>query len=152
MHILKKSLAAVVLAAISVSGFAAERGTLEEAKALVQKAKAYLKANGSEKAYAAFSDPNGGFIDRDLYIYVYDKDLKNIAHGGNPKLIGKVLADMRDTEGNYFNQGLLKAAMSGSHTYSFKFLNPATKQVEKKTGYAEMVGDVMLGSGAYVAN
>ncbi|NEX62213.1 cache domain-containing protein [Noviherbaspirillum galbum] len=152
MHSLTKFTAILALATIPLTSIAAERGSLDEAKALVQKAKAYLKANGPEKSYAAFSDPKGSFVDRDLYIYVYDKELKNLAHGGNQKLIGKNLSDMRDADGNYFNQGLLKAAMSGGGTYTFKFLNPSTQQIEKKTGYAEMVGDVMVGSGAYAGN
>lgn len=34
-------------------------------KFLFNKGIAYLKANGSEKAYAAFNDPQGQFVDRD---------------------------------------------------------------------------------------
>jgi cytochrome c len=128
---------------------AAERGTLQDAVAMVQKAKAYIKANGNERAYAEISNPRGQFVKGDIYIYVYDQNLKNLAHGGNQRLIGKDLADMKDSDGNYFNRGLLEAARKGGGTYQFKFLNPATHEIEEKTGYSEMVGDVMVGSGAY---
>jgi cytochrome c len=145
----KSIILGLLAASLSAPTFANERGTLNDAIAMVKKAKAYLLANGNEKAYAEFSNPKGQFVDRDIYIYVYDKNLKNLAHGGNQRLIGKELGEMKDVDGKYFNRGLLEAAQKGGGTYSFKFLNPANKEIEQKTGYAEMVGDVMVGSGAY---
>jgi cytochrome c len=130
---------------------AQERGTLDQAKAMVKKARAYLHQVGPEKAYAEFSNPKGQFVEREIYIYVYDKNLTNLAHGGNPRLIGKNLAELRDVDGVYFNKALLDVAEKGGGTVKFKFLNPATRAIEVKTGYAEMDGDVMIGSGVYAA-
>ena len=130
---------------------AQDRATIDQAKAMVKKARAYMQKVGAEKAYAEISNPKGQFVDREIYIYVYDKSLNNLAHGGNQKLIGKNLADLRDTDGVYLNKGLLEVAQKGGGTFKFKFLNPATKTIEVKTGYAEMEGDVMVGSGVYAA-
>jgi cytochrome c len=141
----------IVFTAAPLPVAAAERTTLEDAKALVKKAREYLRKNGREKAFAEFDKRDGLFVDRDLYIYVYDKNLKNLAHGGNAKLIGKDLADMRDPDGLYVNKGLLEAAQKGGGTFKFKFFNPASGKIEVKTGYAEMEGDLMVGSGVYVA-
>jgi len=146
------SLFALLSLALAVPALAADRATLDEAKAMVKKARQYIQKNGREKAFAEIDKRDGMFVDRDLYVYVYDKNLKNLAHGGNPRLIGKDLADMRDPDGKYVNKGLLKAAMNGGGTFTFKFLNPATNKIETKTGYAEMEGDIMVGSGVYVAN
>ena len=148
-----KFISSMVLAILAV-GFmttasAQERATLDQAKAMVKKARAYIREVGPEKAYAEISNPKGQFVDREIYIYVYDKSLNNLAHGGNQRLIGKNLADLRDTDGVYLNKGLLEAAQKGGGTFKFKFLNPATKTIEVKTGYAEMEGDVMVGSGIY---
>jgi signal transduction histidine kinase len=143
------SLMAVMAIVVAAPAAAAQRATLEEAKALVKKAREYIRKNGREKAFAEIDKRDGMFVDRELYIYVYDKNLKNLAHGGNPKLIGKDLSQLRDPDGNFVNQGLLKAAMNGGGTYTFKFLNPNNGKIEKKTGYAEMEGDVMVGSGVY---
>jgi cytochrome c len=145
-----------ILVALLAVGFAATsqaqgRASLDEAKAMVKKARAHIREVGADKAYAEISNPKGRFVDRELYIYVYDKGLTNLAHGGNQKLIGKNLADLRDTDGVYINKGLLEAAQKGGGTFKFKFLNPATKTIEVKTGYAEMEGDVMVGSGVYAA-
>jgi cytochrome c len=146
----------IMMLAILAVGFttvasAQERATLDQAKAMVKKARAYLDKVGPEKAYAEFSNPKGQFVDREIYIYVYDKNLNNLAHGGNQRLIGKNLADLRDTDGVYVNKGLLEVAQKGGGTFKFKFLNPATHAIEVKTGYAEMDGDVMIGSGVYAA-
>lgn len=150
---MKNLIRATLLAALAV-GFVApaaaeERATLDQAKAMVKKARAYIREVGAEKAYAEISNPKGRFVDREIYVYVYDKNLNNLAHGGNQRLIGKNLADLRDTDGVYVNKGLLEAAQKGGGTFRFKFLNPATKTIEVKTGYAEMEGDVMVGSGVY---
>jgi signal transduction histidine kinase len=143
------SLMAVMAIVVAAPAAAAQRATLEEAKVLVKKAREYIRKNGREKAFAEIDKRDGMFVDRELYIYVYDKNLKNLAHGGNPKLIGKDLSQLRDPDGNFVNQGLLKAAMNGGGTYTFKFLNPNNGKIEKKTGYAEMEGDIMVGSGVY---
>src|SRR5512137_2843156 len=57
---------------VAVSVSAQQRGTPAEAKSLVEKALAYIKANGQEKAFEEFNNPKGKFVDRDLYITVYD--------------------------------------------------------------------------------
>lgn len=147
--LLAMSLMAVMAIVVAAPAAAAQRATLEEAKALVKKAREYIRKNGRDKAFAEIDKRDGMFVDRELYIYVYDKNLKNLAHGGNPKLIGKDLSQLRDPDGNFVNQGLLKAAMNGGGTYTFKFLNPNNGKIEKKTGYAEMEGDIMVGSGVY---
>ena len=150
-----KLIRAMMLAMLAI-GFVAtasaeSRATLDEAKAMVKKARAYIREVGAEKAYAEISNPKGRFVDRELYIYVYDKSLNNLAHGGNQRLIGKNLNELRDTDGVYINRGLLEVAQKGGGTFKFKFLNPATKTIEVKTGYAEMEGEVMVGSGVYAA-
>jgi hypothetical protein len=149
--LIKTLMLALLAAGFMTTAGAQERATLDQAKAMVKKARAYIQKVGPEKAYAEISNPKGQFVDREIYVYVYDKQLNNLAHGGNQKLIGKNLADLRDTDGVYLNKGLLDAAMKGGGTFKFKFLNPATRTIEVKTGYAEMEGDVMVGSGVYAA-
>ena len=69
--------AGVAIAAIAVlssGAFAADPVTKDEAVAMVKKAVATIKAEGSDKAYAEISNPTGPFVDRDLYIVVYGLD------------------------------------------------------------------------------
>jgi hypothetical protein len=149
--ILKKVAIAVVLCmllAISVS--AQQRGTPEEAKMLVEKAIAYIKANGQEKAFAEFNNPKGKFVDRDLYITVYDLKGNCLARGANPELLGKNLMNSKDPDGKNFikeRMELAKAQPSGWQDY--KFMNPVTKTVEYKKFYFERYNDLIVGCGAY---
>jgi hypothetical protein len=54
----------LALAGITWAG--AERGTLEGAKAIAEKAAAVVKAEGIDKARALFAEPEGVFRDHDL--------------------------------------------------------------------------------------
>ena len=129
---------------------AAPKATPAEAEAFVKKAVAYIDANGKEKAFAEFSNPKGKFIDRDLYIYVYDAKGKCLAHGSTPDMIGKDLINIKDPDGKFFVKDLLKVAMEkGSGWVDFKFANPLTKQVQDKAGYVVKYQDLMVGSGVY---
>jgi cytochrome c len=150
---MRKLIMAAVLASLAV-GFTAPamgqpRATLDEAKAMVKKARAYLREVGPEKAFAEFSNPKGRFVDRELYVFVNDKKGFNLAHGGNPKLIGKDLMDLRDTDGIYMTRQFYAVAAKGGGTVDYKFLNPVTKVIEAKTSYVEMEGQYVVGSGIF---
>lgn len=141
-----------LFAAFQPAASAAERGTRDEAVALVKRAAAYLKEHGKEKAYAEFSNPKGAFSNRDLYVFVYNinGDGINRAHGANPKLIGKNLIDLKDAEGTLIIRGLLDVANTkGSGWFDYKWPNPVTGTVDVKSTYVERVGDVMIGCGVY---
>lgn len=142
---------AISLGIFAAPAYSAEKGSANEAVAMVKKAAALIKSDGQQKAFAAISDPaNKDFHDRDLYIYVYDLNGVALAHGINPKLVGKNLLDMKDNEGKPMIQEMIKVAKEkGSGWVDFKWPNPVTKAVEAKSGYVERAGDLMVGSGVY---
>jgi cytochrome c len=148
-----KKLIALVLALVVMAltlQAQGKRGTAAEAEAMVKKAVAYLKANGQEKALAEFSDLKGKFVDGDLYVFVYDMTGKCIAHGGNPKMVGKDLIDMKDADGKSFVKERIEIAKGkGKGWQNYKWSNPTTKAIEDKTAYIEKVDDVIIGCGAY---
>jgi len=140
------------VALVATSGMAQEqRATADEAVAMVKKAVAYLKANGKDKAFAEFANPNNKeFHDRDLYIFVYDMNGVNLSHGNNPKMVGKNLIDLKDNDGTYIIKGFVEVANSkGKGWVDYKWPNPVTKAVEKKSGYVEKVDNMIVGSGIY---
>ena len=133
------------------TALAADVGTKDEATAMVKKAVALIKANGAEKAYAEFSNPKGQFVDRDLYVVVYDMTGKCLAHGANAKMIGRDLIDNKDVDGKEFVKErveMMKKQASGWQDY--KFRNPTTNQIEPKAMYIERVNDVIVGCGVYL--
>jgi len=129
---------------------AADQGTAAEAEAMTKKAVVYLKANGSEKTYEEITNGKQ-FKDRDLYLFVYDFTGKNLAHGANPKLVGKDLSGLKDPDGKTILPALVEIAKGKGKGWSesFKFRNPVTEKMEPKVVYVERVGDVFLGCGVY---
>ncbi len=121
----------------------------EDAQAWVKKGSEYYKANGKEKALAAFSDPKGEFVKGDLYIYVLDLKGKMLAHP-NSKLVGEDFMVRKDADGKLFAAEMVKVAKEkGSGWVDYKWDNPQTKAVEPKTVYFEKVDDLIIASGAY---
>lgn len=126
------------------------KGSADEAIALVKKAANYLKNNDKEKAYAEFDNNKGQFIDRDLYIFVFDMSGKTLAHGTNPRLLGKNMIDLKDADGKYFVRSFIEVANTkGKGWIDYKWTNPVSKAIEQKSSYIEKVGDVLVGCGIY---
>ncbi|HEX4782151.1 MAG TPA: cache domain-containing protein [Usitatibacter sp.] len=140
---------------IAFVGFAAhaqaKKGTSAEAQAMVHKAIAAIKKEGREKAFAQIDDPKGPFVDRDLYVVVYDMKGKVLAHGANAKMIGKDLIDLRDNDGKYFVKERVEmmAKPDGKGWQDYKFMNPVSRQIEPKSMYLERFEDVIVGCGIY---
>ena len=132
------------------SAFAAGQGTQAEAGAMVKQAVAYINANGPEKAAQEITNGKT-FKDRDLYVTFTGLDGKVLAHGGNPKLVGKNLTGHKDSEGNPFFEMLVTIAKEKGHGWSgsYRFLNPTTQKLEAKVMYVERVGDNWVGVGVY---
>lgn len=151
---LAKTVAALSLSILLLPSlsFAADKGSKDEAVAMVKQAAALIKSAGKEKAFAAISDPaNKSFHDRDLYIYVYDLNGVAVAHGNNPRMVGKNLIDLKDGDGKPMIKNMVDVAKSpaGKGWVEFKWPNPVTKVVEQKAGYVERVDDMLVGSGIY---
>ena len=123
-------------------------GTPKEAKALVEKAIVFYKANGKEKALAEFSKPKGQFTKGDLYIFAYNPKGTIIAHGGDPKLVGKDFTNVQDPDGKYFAREFIKIGPEGGWV-DYKWMNYATKKVDAKRTYLKRIDDVIIGCGAY---
>lgn len=143
--------AALLLGALALPAVAADKASANDAVKMVKKAVAMVKSDGKDKAFAAFADPaNKDFHDRDLYVYVYDLNGISLAHGDNPKMVGKNLLNMKDNEGKPMIQEMVKVAKEkGSGWVDYKWPNPVTKAVEAKSGYVERVDDFLIGSGVY---
>ena len=142
----------LIAAALGSPGFSAQDGhaTAAEARAMVQKGIAFIKAGGKDKAYAEISNKQGRFIDRDLYLTVYGLDGTVRAHGANEKMIGKNLLDLKDIDGRAFVKERVQLAQSkGSFLQDYKFTNPVTKKIEPKQVYCERLDDAVVCGGIY---
>jgi hypothetical protein len=141
----------VALTAIALSGTvmlasaASEFGTSADAKALLTKAVAALKANKTE-AIDKFNSGADGFKDRDLYVFCIGPDW--ISTAGPTK--GQNVKDLKDKNGKMLGQALVKAAKVGK-TAKVKYMwpRPGTTNPIKKVSFVTKVDDQVCGVGYY---
>lgn len=152
---MRKYLFSIVLAVFSIvssgAAGAADKGTPDEAVALVSKAVALVKAKGRDAALAEFNNPKGAFVDRDLYIFVIDKDGVTLANGVNARLIGKNVLQLKDVDGVYFIKKFIEIGDTKGKGWGpqYKWSNTVTHAMENKQSYVEKVDDLYIGCGVY---
>jgi len=149
-------LAAALLTTPDAGQAAARGSSKEEARAMVEKAARWARERGREQTLAeitrAGTNKSGAFIHGDLYVFAYDFRGVCVAHGANPKLVGRNLWDLVDADGKYLIRGLTETARVGSGWYRYKWSNPLTKKIEDKLAYVKKVDEELwLGSGVYGA-
>lgn len=133
----------------ALSHAAGERATKAEAEAMVAKGVAAVKAKG-DAAYADITAPSKTFVDRDLYLVVYDNTGKCLAHGQNAKQVGKDLITLKDPDGKEFVKERVELASSKAKFWQdYKFTDPLTKTVQAKQAYCEKLGNLIVCGGVY---
>lgn len=126
------------------------KGTTAEAEALVKRAINHIKTQGRQKGFADISNKNGEFVNRDLFVFVYDMQGKCLAHGRNAEKIGENMINTKDPDGKLFVKERIDIAKTkGSGWQHYKSIEPTTKKLENKTAYIEVFEDVIVASGAY---
>ena len=143
----KAAICAVVCVA---AGWAAggEKGTAEEAKALLDKAVKTIETQGEVRALAAFNDPKGGFQDRDLYVFCSGPDKKVTAHI-DKAMLGTDETTIKDPDGKPVGAEILAAGAKGGGTVEYKWKNPVSGKVETKVSFVKKAGNQVCGVGAY---
>jgi signal transduction histidine kinase len=141
--------------AVMLSSTAFAQGTATEAKAMLEKAAAAVKADKA-KTLDAINKGEGGFLDRDLYVFCFNiGDGKVVATGtSNPagkKVIGQDARTLKDATGKVFGQGLYDGAKDGQITeVSYMFPKPGTDTTPvAKISLVTKVGDLGCGVGYY---
>ncbi|NRR31798.1 cache domain-containing protein [Oxalobacteraceae bacterium] len=141
------------LAAFSVSGIgsaASDRGSADEAVAMVKKVIADIKKNGKDKVVQEIQNQTPTYKDRDLYITISTLEGMNLANGANPKIAGKNMIDIKDADGKLFQRERIELAKKkGSGWQDYKWPDPITKEIQQKSLYFERYEDVIVGCGIY---
>ena len=126
------------------------KGTAAEAEALVKRAIEHIRRHGPEKAFTDISNKNGDFVNRDLFVFVYDMQGKCLAHGRNAEKIGENMIGSKDADGKLFVKERIEIARTmGKGWQDYKSINPTTQKTEKKTAYIEVCDNLIVASGAY---
>ena len=125
----------------------AQYGTEEEAKAMLERAVAALKEDKA-KALDMFNKGEGGFKDRDLYVYCANaSDGTFTAH---PSLRGEHLQDIKGKKGSPFGQEIMKTAVEGKiNDVTYWWPRPGSDKPLEKTSFYTKVGDQICSVGYY---
>ncbi len=144
----KLMVSALAVAALTLSTSAFAQGTAAEAKAMLEKAVAAVKADKT-KAIASFKAGTDGFKDRDLYPFCF-----NISDGINvaapASVMGKDVRTIKDATGKAFGEDIYKAAQDGKiNEVSYMFPKPGQTEPSAKVSFVTKVGDLGCGVGYY---
>lgn len=129
----------VLLSPASDVAAQAQFGTEKEAKALLEKAVGALKKN-KEKALEMFNKGEGGFKDRDLYVFCANaSDGVLTAH---PNLKGEHLQDIVGKKGYPLGKEIMETAREGTISeVTYFWPRPGSdKPLEKRTFYTKVAG------------
>ena len=137
----------VLLTASSVQ--AAQYGTGEEAKAMLERAVAAVKEDKA-KALDMFNKGEGGFKDRDLYVWCANaSDGIVTAHPTNK---GKKLTDIEGKHGAAFGQEIMQTATQGAiKEVTYWWPRPGSDMPLEKTTFYTKAGDQICAVGYYSA-
>ena len=139
--------AVIQVLSTTASVWAADFGTAEEAKAMLEKAVAAVKQDKA-KALDMFNNGEGGFKDRDLYVFC-----ANAADGimtAHPYLKGQHLQDIKGKHGTPFGETIMQNATEGTiKETTYWWPRPGSDEPFEKETFYTKVSDQICGVGYY---
>jgi methyl-accepting chemotaxis protein len=137
---------------ISVGDIKLRQATADQARQLVFDAMVHIGSVGFERAVADFHNPHGHFIDRDLYIFVLDREGYYVVHGAMPERDGTPLHDSPglDVE-RLMTEAWTVCDQEQGGWVAYTMINPITGEMQSKSSYVVPIDqDRLLGCGCYV--
>ena len=141
---------AALVGALSVGHVAGaqQSGTADEAKALLARAAAAVQADKAG-ALAKFNDPRGGFKDRELYVFCFDRNAGTVL-AGQPMSRGKDVRTIMDSTGKLFGEEMFANVKDGDIIIvDYMFPKPNSTVPVAKQSFVEGLGDIACGVGYY---
>jgi cytochrome c len=142
-----------ILAGLVATARAEDRGTADEAKAMVAKAIALYRDKGPPSFSIINKGAASGFRDRDLYVYVFSAGTsphaRIVAHPIDRKLIGTYIKTLTDADGNPYGLDMLNLARPTGVWIDYKWLDPRTRKVEQKSNWVVFYGGYIFVCGIY---
>ena len=128
---------------------AGQGGTPAEAKAMLERAVAAVKADEAA-ALKAFTAGTDGFKDRDLYVFCGGPDGIMTAHGAKPALVGQSMREITDKAGMKLGEAIYAAAVAGKfNVVEYVWPRPGQTEAVPKASYVTKVADQVCGVGYY---
>jgi methyl-accepting chemotaxis protein len=126
-------------------------GSAEEARQLTIDATVHLHAVGWEQATKDFHERDGKFIDRDLYIFSFNRQGVYRVFGSDPKRVGSTVHATPGLDGAKVLADAWTVCDSGGGWTTYEVVSPTTGQVRPKSSYVVAADkDNLLGCGTYL--
>jgi hypothetical protein len=150
------AVASATVLLLSPAAFAQQTGgTADEAKAMLMKAAAAVKADKA-KALDMFNKGEGGFVDRDLYVFCFNASDGITVATGNPNtklLIGQDGRALKDSTGKAYGLELYAAGQKPegqiTEVHYMRERPGADKTPVPRVSFVERAGDIYCGVGYY---
>jgi hypothetical protein len=128
-----------------------ERGTPDEAKAMLQQAVEHYTSVGRDQALKDFNTKVPPFFDRDLYVVCFAPDHSELANGGFPQYVGSSADGLQDNNGTPLGKAIWDLAASNAvNSVDYHWVNPVSGQTEPKTLFFQKVdSNTVCGVGVY---
>jgi methyl-accepting chemotaxis protein len=134
----------------AVSSIKLRQGSADEARALVERALALIHERGRAAAAPILHSTDEGFVDRDLYVFLLDRQGRYVLHGAKPAMEGQRVHEVPGIDGDRFVRDAWAAADAGGGWVEYDMVNPATGQVQPKVSFVRPLDrDVLVGCGVY---
>ena len=140
--------AAVYFSVFSLTSFADEFGTRDEAASLLERAVALVKID-KNRALDLFTTGEGGLIEKDLYVFCSAPDGTLLSH---PRLIGSNVLSFKDSEGTPVGELMFANAKTRTTIeVTYKLRSPTTGSDKEyvKTALVTRVAGLVCGVGYY---
>jgi cytochrome c len=151
-----KTIGTAALAVLLATGLGAcsntttgERGSPDEAVDLVENAIEAYDLNGTA-AFVDMTAPSTTYVDRDLYIFVFDSNHLLVAHGANAELVGDDATILVDANGVPFGNTMIVMADEDGEWVDYMWMDPLTGTEVPKSSYVVLHDGYIFGSGVYL--
>ena len=126
------------------------QGTTDEAMALVRKAHELIQRVGFEAAHPILHDKKAGYVDRDLYVFVFDRQGIYRVMGADLNKVGSSLFDAQGLDARQLLEDAWERADQGGGWVEYTIVNPVTRDVRGKASYIlPLDSQLLVGCGAY---
>jgi hypothetical protein len=132
-----------------VSAFRLRQGTADEAFDLVRRATALYRVKGEEALERITIDPERKFVDRDMYVFAFNRSGQYVAFAGNAEKLKVNLNAVAGLDGAKLIADAFAVPEKGGWI-DYTIDNPLLKRPESKTSYIERISeDIVMGCGVY---
>ncbi len=137
---------------ISVGDIQLRQGTADQARQLVFDAMVHIRSAGLNQAKQDFHDKQGHFIDRDLYVFIFNRAGYYEVHGAMPEKDGTALSAIAGLDADKLVSDAWDVCDNEQGGWvNYTITNPVTREVQAKTSYVVPLDDQrLLGCGCYL--